>query len=119
MGSVSSCSRSRRAVDGRGASDTSDVFSDWPYPRQRDRRRDAVAALALHVFCVSLHTIGKFNHQLIDMIKTTPLSAAQYDWLAAAAKRTHRTVEATSAVIEAVERVEMEHEWVTLDELLK
>ena len=47
------------------------------------------------------------------------MSAEQYDWLTAAAKRTHRTVEATSAVIEAVERVEMDHEWVTLDELLK
>jgi hypothetical protein len=47
------------------------------------------------------------------------LSAAQYDWLTAAAKRIHRTVEATSVVIKAVERAEMDPKHATLDELLK
>jgi hypothetical protein len=53
------------------------------------------------------------------VIENSPLSTTQYDWLAAADKHTHRTVEATSVVIEAVERAEMDYERVTLDELLK
>jgi hypothetical protein len=53
------------------------------------------------------------------LVKTTSVSSAQYDWLAAAAKRTHRTVEAASVVIQAVERAEMDPEDATLDELLK
>ncbi|WP_334375760.1 hypothetical protein [Bradyrhizobium sp. AZCC 1719] len=53
------------------------------------------------------------------MIKTTSLSTTQHDWAQTAAKRTHRTAEATSVVIEAVERAEMDPESVTLDELLK
>lgn len=36
------------------------------------------------------------------------MSAQQYDWLTTAAKRTHRTNEATSVVIDAVERAEMD-----------
>jgi hypothetical protein len=59
---------------------------------------------------------AKFNHKLITMIKATSVSTAQYHWLTAAAKRAHRTVEATSVVIEAVERAEMDPEHVTLDE---
>ena len=38
------------------------------------------------------------------------MSAEQYDWLTAAAKRTHRTADATSVVIDAVERAEMDPE---------
>jgi prevent-host-death family protein len=47
------------------------------------------------------------------------MSAEQYDWLTAAAKRTHRTTEATSIIIDAVERAEMDAEHSKLDELLK
>ncbi|MEH2627484.1 hypothetical protein V1292_005539 [Bradyrhizobium sp. AZCC 1719] len=61
----------------------------------------------------------ELNQGLIIMIKTTSLSTTQHDWAQTAAKRTHRTAEATSVVIEAVERAEMDPESVTLDELLK
>ncbi len=47
------------------------------------------------------------------------MSADHYDWLVAAARRTHRTTEATSVVIEAVRRAEMAPEHAHLDELLK
>jgi len=47
------------------------------------------------------------------------MSADHYDWLTAAAKRTHRTSTATKVVIDAVERAEMDPEYATLDELLK
>lgn len=47
------------------------------------------------------------------------MSAEQYDWLAAAAKRTHRTSDATSVIIDAVERSEMDSEHAELDYLLK
>ena len=47
------------------------------------------------------------------------MSAAHYDWLTAAAKRSHRTADATEAVIDAVERAEMDPDQAELDELLK
>ena len=47
------------------------------------------------------------------------MSAEHYDWLTAAAKRTHRTADAASVVIDAVERAEMDREHAALDELLK
>jgi prevent-host-death family protein len=47
------------------------------------------------------------------------MSAAHYDWLTAAAKRSHRTVDAAEVVIDAVERAEMDPEQAALDELLK
>ncbi len=47
------------------------------------------------------------------------MSADHYDWLTAAAKRTHRTSAAPSVVINAVERAEMAPEYAALDELLK
>jgi prevent-host-death family protein len=47
------------------------------------------------------------------------MSAAQYDRLVAAAKRTHRTADAASVVIDAVERAEMDPEHSALDGLLK
>jgi len=47
------------------------------------------------------------------------MSADQYDWLRAAAQRSHRTAEATDVVIDAVERAEMDPEHNHLDELLK
>jgi prevent-host-death family protein len=36
------------------------------------------------------------------------MSAEHYDWLTAAAKRSHRTVDATEVVINAVQRAEMD-----------
>lgn len=47
------------------------------------------------------------------------MSAAHYDWLTAAAKRSHRTADALPTVIDAVERAEMDPEHAALDELLK
>ena len=47
------------------------------------------------------------------------MSADHYDWLVAAARRTHRTTEAASVVVEAVRRAEMGAEHAHLDELLK
>jgi prevent-host-death family protein len=47
------------------------------------------------------------------------MSAEHYDWLAAAARRTYRTVDATQVVIDAVERAEMDPEQAALDQLLK
>ncbi|MBB4235441.1 type II toxin-antitoxin system prevent-host-death family antitoxin [Rhizobium esperanzae] len=47
------------------------------------------------------------------------MSAEHYDWLRAAAQRTHITADALSVVIEAVERAEMDAAHAPLDELLK
>ena len=46
------------------------------------------------------------------------MSADQYDWLKAAAQRSHRTADASEIVIDAVERAEMAPEHAGLDELL-
>ncbi len=47
------------------------------------------------------------------------LSADHYDWLVAAARRTHRTEDADPGVIEAVERAAMDPEHASLDDLMK
>ena len=47
------------------------------------------------------------------------MSADHYDWLTAAAKRTHRTADAADIVRDAVNRAEMDPEHTALDELLK
>jgi len=47
------------------------------------------------------------------------MSADHYDWLTAAAKRSHRTIDATDVVIDAVERADMDPERAALDDLLK
>ncbi len=47
------------------------------------------------------------------------MSADHYDWLKAAAQRTHRTANAAQIVIDAVERTEMAPEHAELDKLLK
>jgi len=52
------------------------------------------------------------------MVENSPLSAAEHDWFAAAAQRSHRTVEAMPVIIEAVERAEMDSKHVSLDKLL-
>lgn len=47
------------------------------------------------------------------------MSADHYDWLVAAARRSHRTAEAADVVMDAVRRAEMDPEHAHLDELLK
>jgi len=47
------------------------------------------------------------------------MSADHYDWLVAAARRTHQTVDAASVVVDAVRRVEVDPEHARLDDLLK
>jgi prevent-host-death family protein len=47
------------------------------------------------------------------------MSADHYDWLTAAAKRSHRTADATSVVVEAVSQAEMDPEHAALDDLMK
>lgn len=47
------------------------------------------------------------------------MSADHYDWLVAAAKRTHRTSDTPDVVLDAIERAEMSPEHAALDELLK
>ncbi|MEA2876203.1 MAG: hypothetical protein QOF14_1399 [Hyphomicrobiales bacterium] len=47
------------------------------------------------------------------------MSADHYDWLTAAAKRTHRTADAADVVVDAVARAEMDVEHAPLDRLLK
>jgi prevent-host-death family protein len=47
------------------------------------------------------------------------MSADHYDWLMAAAKRSHRTVDAPSVVVDAVSRAEMDPEHAALDDLIK
>ncbi len=46
------------------------------------------------------------------------MSADHYDWLTAAAKRSHRTADAAAVVVEAVERAEMDAEHSALDDML-
>jgi prevent-host-death family protein len=47
------------------------------------------------------------------------MSADHYDWLVAAARRSHRTADAPDVVLDAVRRAEMDSEHAHLDELLK
>ncbi len=47
------------------------------------------------------------------------MSADHYDWLVAAARRTHRTSESAAVVANAVRRAEMGPEHASLDDLLK
>jgi prevent-host-death family protein len=47
------------------------------------------------------------------------MSADHYDWLVAAARRSHRTVDAASVVIDAVRRAAMDQDQAHLDDLMK
>jgi prevent-host-death family protein len=47
------------------------------------------------------------------------MSADHYDWLMAAVRRSHRTVDASSVVVDALRRAEMDTEHAALDDLLK
>ena len=71
---------------------------------------------------------GEFQHQAQrEPIEITRhgrrelvlMSADHYDWLIAAARRTHRTADANAVVVDAVRRAEMDPEQVALDDLLK
>jgi prevent-host-death family protein len=71
---------------------------------------------------------GEFQHKALrEPVEITRhgrrelvlMSADYYDWLVAAARRTHRTEEATGIVIDAVERAEMGPEHEHLDELME
>jgi len=71
---------------------------------------------------------GEFQHKALrEPVEITRhgrrefvlLSADYYDWLVAAARRTHRTEDAAAVVIEAVERAEMDPAHTHLDELMK
>ena len=71
---------------------------------------------------------GEFQHKALrEPVEITRhgrrelvlLSADHYDWLVAAARRTHRTADAVEVVIEAVERAEMDPEHAHLDELME
>ncbi len=47
------------------------------------------------------------------------MSADQYDWLVAGARRTHQTGDAAAVVVDAVRRAKMDSEHAGLDHLLK
>jgi prevent-host-death family protein len=47
------------------------------------------------------------------------MSSDHYDWLMAAARRTHRTADATGVVADAMRRAEMDPEHARLDDLMK
>lgn len=47
------------------------------------------------------------------------MSADHYDWLVAAARRTHRTAQAAPVVVDAVRRSEMDTKHASLDDMLK
>lgn len=47
------------------------------------------------------------------------MSADHYDWLVAAARRTHRTADASPVVADAVRRAKMDPQYAELDALLK
>lgn len=71
---------------------------------------------------------GEFQHRALhEPVEITRhgrrelvlISADHYDWLVAAARRSHRTQDAASIVIDAVERAEMEPEHTHLDKLME
>ena len=71
--------------------------------------------------------IGQFQHQAQrEPVEITRhgrrefvmMSADHYDWLVAAAKRHHRTADATTVVVDAVRNAEMEPDQSHLNELL-
>lgn len=51
--------------------------------------------------------------------KLVRMSAHHYDWLVAAARRSHRTIEAMPVVVDAVRQAKMDVGCTQLDELLK
>lgn len=71
---------------------------------------------------------GEFQHQArTEPVEITRhgrrelvlMSAEQYDWLIAAARRSHRTDQAAQVVVDAIARAEMDPEHSALDDLLK
>jgi prevent-host-death family protein len=70
---------------------------------------------------------GEFQHQArrepVDITRHgrrefVLMSADHYDWLLAAAKRSHRTAEVSDVVLDAVRRAEMDPQHSALDDLL-
>jgi prevent-host-death family protein len=70
---------------------------------------------------------GEFQHQAQrEPVEITRhgrelvlMSADHYDWLVAAARRTHRTSDSPAVVVDAVKRAEMDPEHASLDDLMK
>ena len=71
---------------------------------------------------------GEFQHRALrEPVEITRhgrrelilISADHYDWLVAAARRSHRTRDAAAIAIDAVERAEMGPEHLHLDELME
>jgi len=88
----------------------------------------AEARMALTTSVEFQRKFGEFQHRALrEPVEITRhgrrelvlLSADHYDWLVAAARRTHRTADAAAVVIEAVERAEMDPEHAPLDELME
>mgnify|MGYP003397128217 FL=1 len=72
--------------------------------------------------------IGEFQHHAqFEPVNITRhgrrelvlMSADHYDWLVAAAKRSHRTDHTAGVVLEAVRSAQMDPEHTALDELMK
>ena len=73
-----------------------------------------------HKFDAILHQVQRepvkiTHHGRRESVLT---SAEHYDWLTATARRTHRTTDADTVVIDAVQRAQMSPEHAALDELL-
>ena len=71
---------------------------------------------------------GEFQHKALrEPVEITRhgrrelvlMSADHYDWLLAAAQRSHRTEAATAVVVDAVARAEMDPEHTYLDKLME
>ena len=64
------------------------------------------------------HSASRWRQPPRGRRKFALISAEQYDWLRTSAQRSHRTNAAADAVIEAVERAEMDVVHKPLDDLL-
>lgn len=71
---------------------------------------------------------GEFQHRALrEPVEITRhgqrelvlMSADRYDWLVAAARRTHRTLDAAPVVVDAVRGAKMDPEHAALDDLMK
>ena len=71
---------------------------------------------------------GDFQHQALrEPVEITRhgrrelvlMSADHYDWMLAAAKRSHRTADVSSAILEAVRRAEIDPEQALPDDLME
>jgi prevent-host-death family protein len=105
------------------------IFPTTDNPYISDRMFLTLGAIMAQTTAVEFQRkIGEFQHRALrEPVKITRhgrrelvlLSAEYYDWLVAAARRTHRTQDVASVVAEAVERSEMGPEHSHLDELVE